>query len=299
MKNKNNKILALVSVLLISTVFLGLLAGCSKKDEKTIIVGAKGFAENKIVAKVIQYALEDKGFKVTYKDGLDGDVLQTSIETGEIDLYPEYTNTGIMVILKVDPIFDEDEAYEFVKKEYKEKYNLVWLKPSNINDSYAFVITKEFADKYNIKTISQLKEVESEVRAIVHTGWDTRKDIRAALTATYGEFKFKSETEYGGGIAFQVLLEGLEDLNLSTTTDPNLTKSELVVLEDDKHVWPPYHLTPVVRQETLDKYPEIEDIINAVTEKLTTEEQIQLNAKVTFDFEEVDDVARELFDRIK
>jgi osmoprotectant transport system substrate-binding protein len=288
----------LLLALLLTAAIAAVLGGCAKK-EKSVTVGAKGFAESQIVSKVFQYALEDAGYTVFYKDGLDGDVLQTAIETGEIDLYPEYTNTGIMNILKADPIFDPDEAYEYVKKAYKEKFNIVWLQPSNINDSYCFVVTKTAADKYNLKTISDLKAVDGEIRAIVHTGWDTRADIRPALNAAYGEFKFKSETQYGGGLAYQVMLEGLEDLNLGTTTEANLVRPELVVLEDDKGVWPPYHLTPIIRQETLDKYPDIEKVINSVSGHLTTEEQIKLNARATFDFEEVDDIARELYEQIK
>lgn len=263
--------------------------------KKTITVGAKGFAENQIVAKFIQYALQDKGFTVKFIDKLDGDVLQKSIESGDIDLYPEYTNTGIVSILKLSPIFDTNEAYKVVKEKYKEKYNIKWLEPSNINDTYCLVISKAASEKYNIKTISDLQKQAGNIRAVQASSWEDRPDHLPALEARYGKFTFKDAKIYDGGLKYQVILKGEGDLTLGYTTDPQLEDKNLVTLVDDKQVWPPYYLVPIVKQQTLDKYPEVEAIINEVTKHLDTASIIKLSADVVIRKEEYADVASKYY----
>jgi osmoprotectant transport system substrate-binding protein len=214
--------------------------------------------------------------------------------SGKVDLYPEYTNTGISSILKLAPIFDTDEAYKTVKREYKERFNIAWLEPSTINNTYCLVISKAVSDRLGIKNISQLQKNISEIRA-AGAGWEDRPDHLPALRAKYGEFNFKSMTLYSGQLKYQVIINGNEDLTLGYTTDPQLENQNLVVLEDDKLVWPPYNLTPIVRQEVLDKYPEVEAILNGVTRKLDTRTIIGLSAAVVIDHEEFDDVAKDFY----
>jgi osmoprotectant transport system substrate-binding protein len=269
-------------------------AGCAEKQEKKVTVGAKAFAENQIVSKLFQFALEDKGFKAEFIDNLDNEVLQQAIETGKIDLYPEYTNTGIVSILKLKPIFDTDEAYRTVKAQYKERFNIVWLEPSSINNTYCLVLARETADRLGIRNISQLQK-NAEVIRVAGAGWEERPDHLPAMRAAYGDFNFKSMTLYNGILKYQVLINGEEDLTLGYTTDPQLENEKLLVLEDDKLIWPPYNLTPIVKQETLDKYPEIEEILNGVTRTLNTDAMIRLSAAVALQHEEVEDVAREFY----
>jgi osmoprotectant transport system substrate-binding protein len=269
-------------------------AGCAKKQEKKIAVGSKAFAENQIVSKLFQFALEDRGFKAEFIDNLDGEVLQQAIETGRIDLYPEYTNTGIVSILKLDPVFDTDEAYRTVKAQYKERFNIVWLEPSSINNTYCLVLARETADRLGIRNISQLQKNAGAIR-VAGAGWEERPDHLPAMRAAYGDFNFKSMTLYSGILKYQVIISGEEDLTLGYTTDPQLESEKLLVLEDDKLIWPPYNLTPIVKQETLDKYPEVEEILNGVTRKLDTDTMIRLSAAVSLQHEEVEDVAREFY----
>ncbi|MDR2747255.1 MAG: hypothetical protein LBB77_07390 [Treponema sp.] len=277
----------------------GCKSGSKKQEEKKVAVGSKGFAENQIVSKLFQLALEDKGFKVEFIDNLDGEVLQQAIETGKINLYPEYTNTGIVSILKLAPIFDTGEAYRTVKAQYKERFNIVWLEPSSINNTYCLVLARETADRLGIKNISQLQKNAGEIR-VAGAGWEERPDHLPAMRAAYGDFNFKSMTLYSGILKYQVLVNGEEDLTLGYTTDPQLENKKLLVLEDDKLIWPPYNLTPIVKQETLDTYPEIEEILNQVTKKLDTDTMIRLSAAVSLQHEEVEDVAREFYrDHIK
>jgi osmoprotectant transport system substrate-binding protein len=267
-------------------------------ETKSVSIGAKAFAENQIVAKIIQFALEDNGFTVKYTQDLENAVLQRALETGEVDLCPEYTNTGITSILKLKPIYDEAEAYKTVKAEYEKRFNITWLEPSSINNTYCFVLTKKASDAYGIETISDLQAKAGEIRAAKHNTWRDRPDQLPGLEPVYGEFKFKDETIYDGGLKYQVLLSDKGDLLLGYTTDPQLENDKLTILVDDKKFWAPYYLVPIIRQDTLKKYPELEGIINSVTEKLDSSSIIKLSADVVIRHEEVPDVAEKYYKNV-
>jgi osmoprotectant transport system substrate-binding protein len=291
-----------VPVVLALLLLFGLgLGGCNRSTgDKKITIGAKIFVENQIVAKIFQFALEDKGFKVDYIKDLNHDVLQRSAVSGEIDLYPEYTNTGVILILKLAPIFDPAEAYRTVKAQFKEQYNLVWLDPSKVNNTYCLVLSKRTSDRLGIRNFSQLQAKAAEIRAAQAWNWADTAILLPAMEARYGPFKFKDRRLYDGLLIYQVVKSDEADLLLGNTTDPQLEDREnYVILEDDKSLWPPYDLVPVIRQETLDKYPEIAEIINSVIATLDTEQMTSLNAEVVLRHEEIEDVARAYYQRVK
>ena len=265
---------------------------------KSVTVAAKAFAENQIIGKLFQYALEDNGFTVKYIPYLENAVLQGALESGEADICPEYTNTGIVSILKLKPVFEPDEAYRVVKREYEKRFNIIWLNQSSINNTYCFVLTKKASDAYGIKTISDLQANAKNIRAAKHNTWRDRPDQLPALEAAYGVFNFKDDTIYDGVLKYQVLLNDRGDLLLGYTTDAQLEDKRLVALEDDKHVWPPYYLAPIVRKEALDKYPEIEGILNSVVEKLDSDSIIKLSANVVLRHEEYPDVAAKYYKEV-
>jgi osmoprotectant transport system substrate-binding protein len=278
-------------------LFMFLAAYSAEAAEvKPATVGAKAFAENQIVGKLIQYALEDAGFTVKFIPDLENAVLQKAIESGEIDLCPEYTNTGITSILKLKPIADKDEAYKTVKEEYEKRFGITWLEPSSINNTYCLVITKEASDAYGIKTISDLQANALNIRAAKQNSWRERPDHLPGLELVYGPFVFKDETIYDNGLKYQILLNGKGDLTLGYTTDPQLEDGRLLALEDDKNFWAPYYLVPIIRQDTLAKYPEIEGIINYVTSKLSRTDIIRLSANVALRHEEYSDVAKAYYE---
>lgn len=263
----------------------------------TITVGAKGFAENEILASLYQIALQENGYDAKFVDNLDGDVLHSAINSGKIDFYPEYTNTGVVMVLKHDPIFDPEKAYQYVKEQYKKKYNIVWLNQSAINDTYGFVITKKVADQYGISTISQLCENSPKLRLAQMYDWNADPAIGEALDKTYGKFKFADVKTYNAGLVYPVLKEGKADALVAQTTDPQLEDtSTYVLLKDDKKVWPPYYLTPIIRQSTLDKYPGVDGIINSVTKEVSGSDILELNRQVMIDKKEFQDVARKFYD---
>lgn len=298
---KGNRVIKKVLAVFLAASITASLAGCgdSKSDEKSIKVGSKDLTENLVVAEVYALALEDAGFSVERVMDIAGSVVHTSIMNGEIDLYPEYTGTGLISILKMDPMTDAQQVYDTVKEEYEKQYKLIWLDYSQANDGQGLVIRTDVADKYGIKTISDLQKNASELRFASQGEFDQREDGMLGLEKLYGPFEWKSSKVYDGGLKYSVLENDEADAAPAYTTEGQLVKDEFTLLEDDKKLWPPYNLAPVVRETVLNTYPEIADILNKISATLDTKTVTKLNAEVDVDKREYEEVAKEYYDSIK
>lgn len=275
------------------------LTACGSKGAAgTITVGSKDFTEGEIISEIYALALEDAGFTVKRSFDIAGSVIATALEKGEIDLYPEYTGTALLTVLKAEMETDPQAVYETVKKQYKKKWDLVWLDMSEAADSQALVITTKAAEQYGIKTISDLQAHASELRFASQGEFDERSDGLPALEAAYGAFDWKEHTSFNNGLKYEVLRNDEADVAPVYTTEGQLVDDAFTLLEDDKHVWPPYNVAPVVRGEVLDANPDIEDVLNAVSKQLTTKGLTKLNAKVDIDKQDYEDVAAEFFDSL-
>ncbi|TJY40681.1 glycine/betaine ABC transporter substrate-binding protein [Cohnella pontilimi] len=283
----------------LSLILLFVLSACggSKSNGKTIAVGSKDFTESFILAELYSLALEDQGFKVDRKFNLGGTaVAQAAMEKGDIQMYPEYTGTGLLQVLKLPMMTDAQQVYDTVAAEYKKKFNMVWLSQTEANDSQGLVITKAASDKYGIKTISDLQKQASNIRFAATPIFAEVADGLPALEKTYGKFDFKELKAFDNGLRYSVLENGQMDLAVAFTTEGQLTDPKYVLLEDDKHVWPPYNIAPIVKQETLDKYPEIKDVLNKISAKLDTPTMQKLNGEVDLKKREYAEVAKEFYD---
>ena len=275
-------------------------AGAAKSEEKSVVVGSKDFTENEIVAEIYALALEDAGFTVERKMNIAGSVVHTSITSAEIDLYPEYTGTGLITILGMEALTDQEEVYQTVKEAYNEQFGITWLDYAEANDGQGLFISKRVSDEYGITNISQLQANADKLRFCSQGEFDEREDGIPGLTKLYGEFNWKSSKIYDNGLKWEVVDNDEADVATAYTTEARLTETDkFVLLEDDKHMWPPYNLAPIVRNETLEQYPEIEEVLNAVSATLDTDTVTQLNAKVDVEGEEYEDVAAEYYESIK
>lgn len=290
----------IIALLLALILILGTFAGCSSKGgEGKIRVASKDFTENEIVAEVYALALEEAGYEVERIFDVGSSVIHTSLTSDEIDLYPEYTGTGLISILGLDPITDPEEVYNTVKKEYKKQFDVTWLDYSQANDGQGLVIRTETAEKYGIKTISDMQKYATELRFASQGEFDERADGIPALEATYGKLNWKSSKVYDNSLKYEVLANNEADVSPAYTTEGRLTEKQFTLLEDDKQVWPPYNLAPVVKSSILEKYPEIADVLNKISAAFTTENITELNAKVDIEGEEYTDVAREFYESVK
>lgn len=272
----------------------------AQQSSTTIRVGSKDFTENLVIAEIYALPLEDNGYTVERVSNISSSLIHNSIVNDEIDLYPEYTGTGLLSVLGEDMETDPEKVYKTVKKEYEEQFNLTWLDYASANDSQGLVIRTEVANSLNIKTISDLQAHASELRFASQGEFDEREDGLPGLEKTYGTFNWQSSKVYDNSLKYSVLENDEADVTPAYTTEGQLVNTdEFTLLEDDKQFWPPYNLAPVVRDNILDDNPDIKTILNNISAKLDTETVTELNAKVDVDGQEYTDVAKEYYDSIK
>ncbi|MGN0364259.1 MAG: glycine betaine ABC transporter substrate-binding protein [Bilifractor sp.] len=270
-----------------------------KAREGTLRVGSKDFTENEIVAEIYALALEDAGFKVERTFDISSSLIHTSLISDDIDVYPEYTGTGLISILKEDPITDPQQVYDEVKKQYASKFDVTWLNYAPGTDGQGLFISKKVSDEYGITTISDLQKHASELNFASQGEFDQREDGLPRLNEVYGTFNFKSTKVYDNSLKYQVVSSGEADVAPAYTTEGALSETDkFVLLKDDKQAWPPYNLAPVIRNDALKLNPKAEEVLNSVDEKLTTEVLTKLNAEVDIDKKEYEDVAKEFYDSI-
>ena len=249
-----------------------------------IRVGSKNFTEEFIVAEMYAQLLQRAGFTVERKLNLgDTAVTHAALVSGQIDLYPEYTSTGLQAVLNNTTRFtDARQIFNTVKQGYAEKFNLVWLEPSPFNDTSTFVTTAEVANRYGLKTFSDLAKQASELRLGGPPEFPERQDNQA-VDKLYGGFigSFKEFKGLGaGGLRYDALKRGEVDVVVGFSTDGRIKADKLVVLQDDKTGYPIYNVAPVVRQDVLQKYPEIADVLNRLAPLLTDDVMPGLNYQV-------------------
>lgn len=272
----------------------------AQQSSTTIRVGSKDFTENLVIAEIYALALEDNGYTVDRVSNISSSLIHNSIVNDEIDLYPEYTGTGLLSVLGEDMETDPEKVYKTVKKEYEKQFNLTWLDYALANDSQGLVIRTEVANSLNIKTISDLQAHASELRFASQGEFDEREDGLPGLEKTYGTFNWQSSKVYDNSLKYSVLENDEADVTPAYTTEGQLVSTDkFTLLEDDKQFWPPYNLAPVVRDNILDDNPDIKTILNHISAKLDTETVTELNAKVDVDGQEYTDVAKEYYDSIK
>ncbi len=273
--------------------------GGNGSDDKTIIVGSKGFTENLILSELYALALEDAGFHVEREFEVSNAVIHEALCNGEIDLYPEYTGTALMTILGEPMMTDPQEVYDTVKDMYASRYDLDVLDMSPASDGNSLAIRKDAAEEYGIRTISDLQANADKIRFGSTSDFYEREDGMLGLEKVYGEFDFASENSFDNSLKYQVMESDEVDCVPAYTTDAQLSSGDFVLLEDDKGLWPPYNVIPVVRQEIIDEYPEAAEAINELSAQIDTATLTKLNARVDVNKEEYDDVAADFYETLK
>jgi len=287
--------------------------GCPAPTGKVVTVGNKDFTEQYIIGQVIKQLLEDRGFTVELKSGRSTMYLREAMEFGDIDICAEYSGTAWMVHLDhvYQPGMDSNEVYDKVKEE-DEGNGFVWLDPMWNNNTYALASWPEFVEEHGLNTLSDLaslyREQEGEVKTFIGLEFATRPDGLPAVEEYY-DFKVTeaSLVTEPPGASLRSLAEHEVDVAMVFGTDAEVAEHGWHVYVDDKAFFPPYDLTPYIRKEVLDEYPEIADILNELvatfpgggeeaTPEIVAEGQRvwqELNAKVSIDEMEPEEVARE------
>ena len=282
------KILVVIFVLSI------LAASCGSSPQKSITIGSKDFTEQYIVAEMYAQLLEEEGFAVERKLGLGGTpVAQATMLSGDIDLYPEYTGTGLLTVLKEPVETDAEVVYEIVADGYLELFNFVWLDPAPMNNTQALAVSRSLAEERDLYTISDLAAQAGDLIMIGPAEFTEREDGLPGLKLNYGEFELQEYKAVEKGLRYAAIQDGQADVVVAFGTDGEIAAFDLIVLEDDQGMFPPYQVAPVINGDVVETYPEIADILNPATGLLTNEVMQQLNYQVSGEGQEPAAVARE------
>ena len=273
-KNMKNGLLALF-------IGLVLLSGCeSKKD--TIHIATKPMSEQFILGEMLALLIEENSdlhVKITKGVGGGTSNIHPAMVKGDFDLYPEYTGTGWLVILKKDTLLPPDQLFSELQKEYSREYGLKWVAPYGFNNAYSLAVSNDMAKKYNLKTFSDLALYPDLFTFGAEYDFYEINDGYADLCAYYN-LKFKKNLDMDIGLKYEAMKSGKIDVINIFTTDGQLSHANLTVLKDDKHFFPSYYCATIVREETLKEHPELERILEKMNGILTDQEMADMNYKV-------------------
>jgi len=262
---------------------------------QTIVVGGKAFTEQQIMTAMTVAALKAKGFTPERKAGMGSAAVRSALENGQIDVYWEYTGTGLTVFNKINDKFPSAEAAYQKIKEVDGAKGIVWLNMSSVNNTYAFAMNRDEAQKRGIATMSDYaKAVKGDPKFTFASNAEfyARPDGLPGWQAAYGfELERDNVKRMDTGLTYTALKDRQVDSAVVFATDGRIPAFNFVVLKDDKHYAPPYNLTPVVRKEVLDKNPKIAETLNAISAKLSDETMAKLNASVDVDKKTPEEVA--------
>ncbi|HEY8368933.1 MAG TPA: glycine betaine ABC transporter substrate-binding protein [Thermodesulfobacteriota bacterium] len=289
--NHRTLLASLVAALLVAAAFVAPTARAGQAG-KTVTVGSKNFTEQLIVGQIVAALLEHAGYQVDRKLNLGGTaVVHQALVSGDVDVYVEYTGTGLTALLKLPAQTDPDKVYETVKREYESRFKATWLSPWGFNNTYALAMRADRAQALGVKTIADLEGKAQDLTFGGTQEFITRPDGLPGIEKTYG-LKFKQARGMDFGIMYQAVASGQVDVASAFATDGRIAALNLVTLEDNKRFFPPYYAAPVVRQEVLQRDPKIAEVLNTLAGKIDDDTMRRLNAQVDQEKKEPADVAR-------
>lgn len=274
-------------------VLVLVLSGCGGGDR--IVVASKNFTEQVILGEILAQHIENRlGVEVDRKLNLGGTlVAHQALLSGSIDLYPEYTGTALMAILDQPPGSDPESVFETVNRDYQDNFQAEWLPPLGFNDTFAMVIPGKIARENQLETVSDATNYPPGWTLGVGYEFEGRPDGMPALERGYG-LKWDGEPKTMDlGLIYAALQDEQVTMISANSTDGMLSKLDVKVLEDDKHVFPPYQAAVVARKDALAKYPGLREALLELSGTLDEKTMQQMNYQVDGEHRSVEDVAAE------
>ena len=288
------KILIFLILITFACLFGSISSFNNTKKDKLIISGKLG-SEPEILINMYKILIEENSkIGVELKPGLGKtSFVFNALKNGNIDIYPEFSGTAVFTFLNETPVNNNaEDVFNQAQKGMETKFKMVMLKPMKYNNTYAIAVSKKFADENNLKTISDLARVKDKIKAGFTREFNDREDGYPGLKKLY-QFEILNIKEFEPKLRYVAVQSG--DINLvdAYSTDPELAQYNMVILKDDKHLFPPYQGSPMMREETLKKYPELKKILEKLSGKISDEEMSTMNYRVSVKGEKAEDVARE------
>ena len=266
-----------------------------QKEKENLVIAGKLGPEPEILMNMYKLLIEDNSdMTVTVKPNFGKtDFLYQALKKGDIDIYPEFTGTVTGSLLQPAPKVsnDSEQVYKAARDGIKKQDNLVLLKPMAYQNTYAIAVPRKIAEQYNLKTISDLKKVEGQLRAGFTLEFNDREDGNRGLQSVYGLNLNVATME--PALRYQAIQSGDIQITDAYSTDPEIAQYDLVVLQDDKHLFPPYQGAPLMKAELLKKHPELETILDKLAGKITESQMSQMNYQVGVEGKSAASVARD------
>ena len=277
---------SLISILLLQM-------GCGRTPQR-IVIGSKNFTEQIVLAELLAQHIEKTGITVERRVNLGGTlVCHRAVEAGQIDLYVEYTGTALTAVLNEKPSVDTAEIYRRVKAGYAAKFGLEVADPLGFDNGFAIVVRGEDARRLKLRTVSDAAPHARQWRAGFGYEFLERPDGYKGWSATYG-LKFRDNPRFMElGLLYRALAEHQVDLVAGSATDGVIAAMDMVVLEDDRHYFPPYEAVPIVNRKALERFPQLRDALRALAGKFNEQEMRRLNYAVDGEHRDVKQVVRD------
>lgn len=292
---KTNRILAAAAVVI--CLALVVTSALRTGKEQTIHIATKPMTEQYVMGEMQKLLIEqDTDLTVELTQGVGGGTsnIQPAMESGEFDIYPEYTGTAWNMVLKNEDVYTED-LFDQLQQEYEENYSMEWRGMYGFNNTYGMVVRREIAEQYDLHTYSDLAAVADQLVFGAEYDFFEWEDGYDALCDIYG-LNFRETMDLDIGLKYQALEQEQIDVMVVFTTDGQLSASDAVVLEDDKQFYPSYLCGNVVRGEVLEEYPELNRVFEKVTGLISDSDMAQMNYEVETENREPEDVAEEYLD---
>lgn len=291
MKNLNNKGMSKnTTVILILVIVLGAMAGYfvyssiqgSNKENNIIKIATKPMTEQFILGEILSILIEEKtDLTVELTKGIGGGTanIMPAMEKGEFDMYPEYTGTGWLYVLKKTDIPSDEVLLNEMKALYDSNYNMSWVGMYGFNNTYGICVQNSIAANQNINTYSDLAKISPELVFGAEYDFFEREDGYKALVNAYN-FSFKQTIDLDIGLKYEALRGKQIDVMNIFTTDGQLAISDAKVLVDDLGLYENYYCGTVVRNEVLEKHPELNEVLMMMNNLISDEEMQLMNYKV-------------------
>jgi osmoprotectant transport system permease protein len=264
----------------------------SRQPNAPVVVASKPFGESFILAELFAQLLERRGLTVDRRPGLGAtEVAFSALRSGVVDVYPEYTGTGLLAVLKEPPQNDPAAVFARVAQEFPKRYGVRWLPPLGFENTYAIAVRRETARQFSLATLSDLARAAPQMTAGLTADFIERKDGLPGLKSAYG-MSFKSVRPLGQAVKYQALASGAVDVIDGYSTDGFIAKYDLVVLRDDKRFFPPYEAAALVSARLYRDQPWAIAALIELSGRLDVETMRKLNARLEGDQEPVDVIAR-------
>lgn len=270
--------------------------GKAAAADRAIRIATKPMTEQYILSEMLKLVIEaETGYEVEITKGIAGGTnnIMPAMEKGEFDLYPEYTSSGWVMVLKQDPKgMTDEEILEALKEQYPEQFDMSWIGLYGFNNTYAIAVRKEVAEEYNLTKTSDLAAVADKLVFGGNPDYLEREDGFNLVCETYG-LEFKAVKDIDIALKYAAMEAGDIDVTNGNTTDAQLGKDDVVVLEDDKKLQVNYLCSTVVRNDALEQFPGLQEAIEKLDGSLSDKEMAALNYAVEVEGKNEADVAKE------